>query len=87
MTFYSESESWHCFLEMQFTHYSTSSKILTAAIYFILFVMAACIAVAYICVVLFEMPIVQMEKLLFASFRVGNLPAVRRDVQIEEKKK
>ena len=46
-----------------------------------------CIAIAFICVVFFEMPIVQLEKLLFASLGINKLPTVRREVKQETKEK
>ena len=53
----------------------------------ILFVVGVCTAIAYLCVVFFEMPIVQLEKLLFASLGINKLPTVRREVKQETKEK
>ena len=46
-------------------------------IYFIIFILGVCIAVSYICVVLFEAPCVHLEKLFFALIGISKLPSVR----------
>merc|ERR1712172_338290 len=47
-------------------------------IYYLIFVMAICIAISYALIVLFEAPLVHLEKLLFYSLGLGKLPSVRR---------
>lgn len=47
-------------------------------IYYLIFVMAICIAISYALIVLFEAPLVHLEKLLFHSLGLGKLPPVRR---------
>ena len=47
-----------------------------AAIYKAVWVTCASTALAFVCVVLFEMPIVQLEKLLYASCGISNLPQI-----------
>jgi len=47
-------------------------------IYYLIFVMAICIAISYALIVLFEAPLVHLEKLLFHSLGIGKLPPVRR---------
>eukprot|EP00091_Calanus_sinicus_P014245 TRINITY_DN31688_c0_g1_i1.p1 TRINITY_DN31688_c0_g1~~TRINITY_DN31688_c0_g1_i1.p1 ORF type:complete len:222 (-),score=33.39 TRINITY_DN31688_c0_g1_i1:19-684(-) len=46
-------------------------------IYFILFILGVCIAISYVCVMVFEAPFVQLEKLLFVSLGITKLPAIR----------
>lgn len=53
----------------------------------ILFVVGVCTAIAYLCVILFEMPIVHLEKLLFYMLGVDKLPSVKKEIGLEEKGK
>jgi len=46
--------------------------------YYIVFVVCVSIAVSYVLIVLFEAPLVHLEKLLYWSLGVGKPPAVRR---------
>ena len=50
--------------------------IASAAIYKAVWVTCTSTALAFVCVVLFEMPIVQLEKLLYASCGISNLPQI-----------
>jgi len=47
-------------------------------IYYIIFVMALSIALSYALIVLFEAPLVHLEKILFYNLGLGKLPPVRR---------
>merc|ERR1711918_117765 len=47
-------------------------------IYYIIFVMAISAAISYALIVLFEAPLVHLEKILFYKLGLGKLPPVRR---------